>query len=476
MKTVIAISLISLSMTGCASFRDYIQPETAPSVKATSLSNDEMYRFASQQQPVAAWWHEFDDKQLVGLVEQSLKTNLDVRIAYANLLEARSISRALDSDRYPSIDATGSYSRNLYSKERTPNQTIVRASDAYQAGFDASWELDVFGRVSARINAQQALEQAVDANLQQIYVTVSAEVARTYFELRGAQYRLDIAERNANNQGETFNLTENMFEAGSASGLDISRAQTQLRLTRSSIPPLKAQVTAAINALSVLTGQVPDALRSQLSVSKPLPSLPITVAVGNAEDLLKRRPDIRYAERQLAATVAQYNLSVSNLFPSVNIIGSLGFISTNLSTFGTSALAGAIGPSISWQVFDRDRLYAQIDQADARSQAALAQYEKTVLGALQETQTAISNFSYEEERRVELQQAAASAQQSVTMAKERFDRGYDNFLDVLVAERTLLEAEDSLANSEISSSLNLIAIYKSLGGGWQVVDESNKVQ
>jgi len=474
MKTVIAISLISLSMTGCASFRDYIQPETAPSVKATSLTNDEMYKFASQQQPVAAWWNEFDDKQLVTLVEQSLKTNLDVRIAYANLLEARSISRALDSDRYPSVDATGSYSRNLSSKERTPNQSVVRASDAYQAGFDASWELDVFGRVSSRIEAQQALEQAVDANLQQIYVTVSAEVARTYFELRGAQYRLDIAERNAKNQGETFTLTENMFEAGSASALDISRAQTQLRLTRSSIPPLKAQVTASINALSVLTGQVPDALRAELSVSKPLPSLPITVAVGHADDLLQRRPDIRYAERQLAATVSQYNLSVSDLFPSVNIIGSLGFISTNLSTFGTSALAGAIGPSISWQIFDRDRLYAQIDQADARSQAALAQYEKTVLAALQETQTAISDFSYEEERRLELQQAAASAQESVNMAKERFDRGYDNFLNVLDAERTLLEAEDSLANSEISSGLDLISIYKALGGGWQVVDESKK--
>lgn len=475
MKTVIAVSLISLSMTGCASFRDYIQPKTPEPVKATSLTNDEMYKFASQQKPIAAWWNEFDDKQLVALVDQSLKTNLDVRIAYANLLEARSISRALDSDRYPTVDANGGYSRNLSSRERSPNQPVERTFDNYQAGFDASWELDVFGRVSARINAQQALEQSVEADLQQIYVTVSAEVARTYFELRGAQYRLDIAERNAKNQGETFKLTQNMFDAGSSSALDISRAETQLRTTRATIPPLKAQVTTAINALSVLTGQVPNALRAQLAESKPLPSLPVTVAVGNTEDLLKRRPDIRYAERQLAATVSQYNLSVADLFPSVNIIGSLGFISTNLSTFGTSALAGAIGPSISWQVFDRDRLYAQIDQADARSQAALARYEKTVLGALQETQTAISDFSYEEDRRLELQKAAASAQESAKMAKERFDRGYDNFLDVLDAERTLLETEDSLASSEITSGLNLIAIYKALGGGWQVVDQ-NKAQ
>ncbi|KKN25709.1 hypothetical protein LCGC14_0881880, partial [marine sediment metagenome] len=187
-----------------------------------------------------------------------------------------------------------------------------------------------------------------------------------------------------------------------------------------------------------------------------------------AEELLKRRPDIRSAERSLAASVAEYNLKVADLFPKVSVLGSLGFISTNLSTFGSSALAGSIGPSISWQVFDRDRLNAFVDQADARTDAALAQYQKTVLTALEETQTAMSNFANEEQRRAELQVAAASAKQSAQMAKDRFDSGYDNFLDVLDAERTLLEAEDTLANSEITSGLNLVAIYKALGGGWQV--------
>jgi len=465
MKTALIVSIMSLSMVGCASFRDYQQPVADTSVTATTLS-DEAYKFASAQQPVITWWQEFNDEQLTSLVEQSLKTNLDIRIAYANLLEARAVSRAISADRYPKVDANGGYSRNLYSEETASSG--VRAADNYQAGFDASWELDLFGRVSARISSQLEQEQAINANLQQMYVTVAAEVARNYFELRGAQYRLDIAERNAKNQAETYTLTEDMLNAGRASALDVSRAKTQLGLTRSLIPPLKAQVTASINSLSVLTGQVPDALRASLSQSKPLPSLPVTVAVGNTQDLLERRPDIRSAERLLAASVSNYNVAVSDLFPTVSLVGSLGFISTNLSTFGASALAGAIGPSLSWQVFDRDRLYAQIDQADARSQGALAQYEKTVLNALEETQTALSNFSHEEERRHQLQTAAASALNSVTMAKQRFDYGYDSFIDVLDAERTLLNAEDSLANSEIAAVLNLISVYKALGGGWQI--------
>lgn len=465
MKKVLLCSLISLSITGCAQFRDYVSPETEPAVSATELS-DERYQFANAQQPITDWWTTFQDPQLTQLVDNALVHNLDVRIALANLQAARALSRAVSSDRYPTVDANGGYSRNLYSEEAQNSAT--RAADIYEAGFDANWELDIFGRVSYGIESQLAQEQAIAADLQQMYVSVAAEVARQYFTLRGAQYRLDIAERNAKNQNETFELTEKILNAGGASALDVSRARTQLSLTRSTIPPLRAQIDSTINSLSVLTGQVPDALRSSLQNTKALPSLPLTVAVGDVQQLLTRRPDIRSAERTLAASVADYNLTVADLFPKVSILGSLGFISTNLSTFGTSALAGSIGPSISWQVFDRDRLKAYVDQADAQTEVALAQYEKTVLSALEELQSAMTEFSNEEQRRAELQEAAASAKQSATMARNRFDSGYDNFLDVLDAERTLLEAEDTLANSEITSGLNLVAIYKALGGGWQV--------
>lgn len=470
MKTIVAVSLLSLTLSGCASMRDYVMPSPPEGSAETKLTQENDLRFAAEQKPIAAWWREFNDAHLTELVEQSLKTNIDVRIAFANLREARALSRSVNSDQYPTIDANGGYTRNLNSNETT-NRPINRVDNTYQAGFDASWELDLFGRVSSRIAMQQALEQAEYAQLHQIYVTVTAEVAKTYFELRGAQYRLSIASRNAGNQAATYQLTQTLQTAGGASALDVSRAQTQLSLTQASIPPLQAEVNAAINRLSVLTGQVPNALRDRLSQTQLLPSLPVTIAVGDTAELIRRRPDINVAERQLAATVSNYNLAVAELFPSVSISGSLGFIATNLSSFGTSALAGAIGPSLSWRLFDRDRLNAEIDQSDARSVAALANYEKTVLMALEETQTALSDFTHEEQRRLHLQQAAASAKQSAIFAKERFDHGYDNFLDVLVAESTLLEAEDALANSEIASGLDLISIYKALGGGWQVASE-----
>jgi multidrug efflux system outer membrane protein len=469
MKKLLVASMISMSLSGCMTFREYQKPELPTTVEQTVL-NDSQYQFVSAQEPVSAWWNEFNDDMLSSVVDQALVTNLDVRIAYANLLQARALSRSLDSTRYPSVTANGGYTRSLNSQETASQQ--VRATDTYEAGFDSSWELDLFGNVSYDIQSQKLQEMAIEADLDAMYVTVAAEVARYYFDLRGAQYRLNIAERNAKNQAETYELTQKMFEAGSASALDVSRARTQLSLTQSMIPPLEAEVNAAINRISVLTGGVPDTLRMTLSESQPLPSLPLTVSLGETTDLIKRRPDIRSAERTLAASVAKYNASVSDLFPKVTLLGSLGYISTNLASFGTSALAGALGPSISWQVFDRGRLYAQIDNADAGTDIAMASYEKTVLTALEEIQTALSDFAHEEQRRAALQEAAASANQSVVMAKQRFDHGYDSFLDVLDAERTLLEAEDSLASSEIEAILDLVSIYKSLGGGWQVAPRS----
>ena len=471
LRLIPALIGVSLVASGCASFRDYQAPEAPESVAEIELQQSDNARIEANTAPVVEWWNEFNDPQLSGLVEQALAANPDVRIAYANLQEARALSREVGYDRQPSVNAGADASRNLNSQESVSGSNLPRTNNNFQAGFDASWELDLFNRISSRIETQAALTESARADLQQIYVTIAAEVARAYVELRGAQHRLDIAERNQNNQAETYELTQVLLDGGRATALDVSRAETQLTLTKSTIPPLQAAVTAAINRLSVLTGQVPDALRSQLSAKKPLPELPVTVAVGDASSLLKRRPDIRSAERTLAASVSSYNVAVSDLFPAVRLLGSLGFVATNLSSFGTSALAGSLGPSLEWQVFNRDAIRARIDQADARSLAQLAFYDKTVLAALEETQTAVSDFAREEERRATLQQAAKSAQHSAELARQRFDEGYDDFLDVLDAERTLLETEDTLASSEISAVLNLIAIYKALGGGWQVESE-----
>ncbi|WP_297811071.1 efflux transporter outer membrane subunit [uncultured Methylophaga sp.] len=468
LRLITALIGVSLVASGCASFRDYEAPEAPESLQQLDLEQADNARIEANTAPVIEWWDEFSDPRLSSLVEQALEANPDVRIAYANLQEARALSREVGYDRQPSVNAGANASRNLNSQESVSGNNLPRTNNSFQAGFDAGWELDLFNRISSRIETQAALTDAARADLQQIYVTIAAEVARAYVELRGAQHRLDIAERNQQNQAETYELTQVLLDGGRATALDVSRAETQLTLTKSTIPPLQAAVTAAINRLSVLTGQVPDALRAELSAKQALPELPVTVAVGDAGSLLKRRPDIRSAERTLAASVSSYNVAVSDLFPTVRLLGSLGFVATNLSSFGTSALAGSVGPSLEWQVFNRDAVRARIDQADARSQAQLAFYDKTVLAALEETHTAVSDFAREEERRATLQQAAKSALHSAELARQRFDEGYDDFLDVLDAERTLLETEDTLANSEISAVLNLIAIYKALGGGWQV--------
>lgn len=474
-RLITTLICVALTTTACASFRDYTAPSAPETAERIEFEQSDNSRFKSASQPVSDWWREFTDPALTELVEAAMAANPDIRIAFSNLQEARALSREAGYDRYPSVDASADYSRNLNSQETESGQALPRTNNNYQAGFDASWELDLFNRVSSQIETQAALAESAEANLQYMYVTIAAEVARTYVELRGAQHRLDIAVRNQKNQAETHELTQVLLDGGRATALDVARAKTQMTLTAATIPPLEAQMTAAINRLSVLTGQVPDTLRNQLSDKAPLPELPVTVAVGDAESLLKRRPDIRAAERTLAASVSAYNVATADLFPTVRLLGSLGFVATNLSSFGTSALAGSLGPSLEWQVFNRDSVRARIDQADARSQAQLATYDKTVLAALEETQTALSNFAREEERRATLQLAAQSAKHSGELAKQRFDEGYDDFLDVLDAERTLLETEDTLANSEIASVLNLIGIYKALGGGWQVASDTTDV-
>jgi multidrug efflux system outer membrane protein len=470
LRLISALIGVTLVSTGCASFRDYQAPEAPAEVANIELQETDNARFQVDTKPVSDWWREFNDPLLSRLVDDALAANPDVRIAYANLQEARALSREIGYDRQPTVNAAGDVSRNLNSQETVSGDSVPRTNNNFQAGFDASWELDVFRSVSSRIETQAALTEAIEADLQSIYVSITAEVARAYMELRGAQYRLDIAVRNQQNQTETYELTQVLLDGGRANALDVARAETQMTITAATIPPLEAEVTANVNRLSVLTGQVPDTLRDTLSEKAALPDLPVTVALGDAESLLKRRPDIRSAERNLAASVAGYNVAVSDLFPRVTLLGSLGFVATNLSSFGTTALAGSLGPSLQWQVFNRDSLTARLDQADARSQAQLAFYDKTVLAALEETQTAVSNFARQEERRAVLQQAAKSAKHSAELAKQRFDQGYDDFLDVLDAERTLLSTEDTLATSEISSALSLIAIYKALGGGWQVTD------
>lgn len=467
MRFVFLLGMVFL-VSACGGLREYYNPSNPEGADQVDLTYQNAQRY-SEIEPIAAWWHEFEDPLLARLVEKAVQENLDVRIAIANLAEARAIARESGFDRFPTVTASSTYSRELVSQQQiNPAFSPQRAQNFYSFGFDALWEMDLFGRVSEAIKAERALAEATQEDLKQVYVTISAEVASTYIQTRGAQYRLEIARRNVLNQNETFGLTQKLMSGGRGTMLDTARAKTQVELTRATIPALEAQVMAGIYRLSVLTGEIPDNLYEGLSEIKPLPGLPQAVFVGDSASLLRRRPDIRSAERNLAATVARYNVEVTQLFPTVDIIGSLGYFTPLLGSISNSALEGAVGPSLSWRAFDLGRVRADIDAADAISLAALANYERTVLLALEETQTALSDFRREEERRAILHRATRSARDAARIARQRYDQGVDDFLDVLDAEGTLLEAEDTLADSEINVLLDLISIYRALGGGWQI--------
>jgi multidrug efflux system outer membrane protein len=291
-------------------------------------------------------------------------------------------------------------------------------------------------------------------------------------ELRGTQYQLDIAQRNLKGQQETYDLTVRLSKSGTNNSLDVSRALAQLENTRATIPPLTARIEALKNSLSVLIGEVPGNLDTTIINKKPLPSLPASIAVGEVSELLRRRPDVRKAEAELQIQIAKYNLSVAELYPKIQFGGSLGFSAVDFSNFGSNeSFTWNIFPSISWAAFNLGRVKQKINQEDALTLASLQHYEKTVLEALEEIKTAMSNYTNELQRREILRQSSEASADAKNFAKQRFNAGLDNFIDYLNADNTLLQAENRLAISETQSITSLIAIYKALGGGWEIISD-----
>lgn len=465
--TYLLLCASSVTLTSCSVGRDYSAPEL-PKLSDNVLQEINEGRFKAAE-PVKNWWSTLEDRQLTSLVEKALANNLDIQVAIARVEEARAMVSGTEYDRFPKVTASSSAAMQRLSNEGIIGPVADRTVKTYEAGFDAFWELDVFGRVNQGIEAERTRLEAREADLQGVYVTIAAETARTYIELRGAQHRLDVAKRNAQNQQKTFALIENLAQSGRSNDLDIARAQSQLDQTLSQIPPREAEVNAAINRLGVLTGQTPDALRSELKEPKPLPKIPQNIRVGDAGALLKRRPDVRSAERELAASIADYNVNAADLYPRITLQGNIGFLATAFSSLATGgALTYLLAPAISLEAFNLGRVEARIDVADARTRARLAQFQKTVLSALEEVDTTMVNFSREEQRRYRLARSAEASAKAARLARQRYEGGIDSFLDLLDAERRQLEAEDRLASSDVQTALNVIAVYKALGGGWEM--------
>jgi outer membrane protein, multidrug efflux system len=452
-------------LSACAVGPNYVKPDVKTADNFTGATSQTF----TQEQGIEHFWEQFSDETLNSLVTDSLQSNHDLRIAFARFQEARAARGESRLDLAPTITASGGYTEQRFAG---PQRATVPGGEIelYDAGFDAFWELDFFGRIRRNIEASNAELRAAEADLHDAQVIVIAEVARTYFELRGQQSQLDVARRNVDNQRSTLDLTTARLNAGRGTELDTSRAQAQLSATLGTIAPLEAAVSRSIHRLSVLTGREPTALTNVLTPTRELPPLPNVIAVGNPADLLRRRPDIKATEQALAADTARIGIAVADLFPRVTFTGSVGYAATNSGSLGDSGTGTRlIAPGISWAAFDIGRVRAQIAGARARTDASLARYEQTVLRALEETEDALVTHARSRER---LEHVGASAQASATaarLARTRYDGGISDFLTVLDTERTLLEAEDRLAQSRTDTATSLIAVYKALGGGWQDV-------
>jgi multidrug efflux system outer membrane protein len=453
---------VATIVAGCAVGPNYKRPDTPV---APQFQGAEPTTYTTTQDTQIQFWRQFDDDTLNQLVEDALTANHDLRIALGHLIEARGARRESFFDLAPTVTAAGGHQTQLI----PPAQAgFPLKASFYEAGFDATWELDFFGQVRRGIEARSAQYQGAEASLRDAQISVIAEVARTYFELRGEQTQLAVAERNVTNQTDTLKLTQARLDAGRATELDTSRAQSQLSTTLSTIAPLQASIARSIHRLSVLTGRDPNALTSPLAPAKELPELPKIVAVSDPATLLRRRPDIRVAERQLAASTALVGVAIADYFPKVTFNGNFTYAAVAPSNLGTSpSRSYVIGPGITWAAFDLGRVQAQVAQAHARNDVAFATYEKTVLGALEETENALVTHARARDSLTHVEAAAEASATAARLARTRYEGGYVDFLEVLDAERTQLEAEDRLAQSRTETATSLIAVYKALGGGWE---------
>jgi multidrug efflux system outer membrane protein len=423
----------------------------------------------TQDQTVSRYWTTFADPLLVGLVDDAVAHNKDLEAASANLRAARAARRLAGFDQFPTVTASGGYAKELESAQQLPGvDRHDREFDAADAGFTGLWELDLFGRVRRNVEAARADVGEAAATLQDARVSIIAEVARNYFVLRGLQDQLELTRQNADSEFKTLKLTRVRLEAGRGNQLDTARAEAQWQTTLASIPTLQATIATTMYRLSVLTGRQPNALADTLA-AKAAPDLPPLNSIGTPEQLLRRRPDIRVAERRLAGATARVGVAMGDLFPKVTLSGSIGYEGPTWGVLGTAdSRFFAFGPSITWAAFDLGRVKARIGSAQAQTDAALASYEGAVLNALEDTEGALVGYGRSQSRRDALKLAAAASDKASDLARRRFEGGLIDFLEVLDAERTALSAELLLSQSRTDAATSLIAVYKALGGGWDL--------
>ena len=407
------------------------------------------------------------DTVLTRLIAEATRSNLDVQAAEARLREARAARTEAALDFAPTVTFTGGYTRQRLSSVNFPVAAPQFPSDVWDAGFDAFWELDLFGRVRRNVQAQGAFVQANEEGLRDVQVSLTAELARAYFELRGAQERLAVASRNGANQRKTLQLTQQRLDAGRGTAFDTERARAQLGFTLSTVPVFEAQVRQAQYQIGVLVGRPPAQVGAELDAAAALPPLPAVASVASPDSIVRRRPDVAAAERQLAVQRALVGVAKADYLPRLTVGGNLGYSAT---TFDSLTKEGtyryALGPVVTWPLLNLGRVKARVDQSRAREIEAQAFYNQTVLRALQEVETALVAYRTSRSRVEQIADAAAASERAADLARLRFSGGVADFLQVLDAERTQLDAQNQLAQSRTEAATAYAALYKALGGVW----------
>jgi NodT family efflux transporter outer membrane factor (OMF) lipoprotein len=456
----------ALLVAGCAVGPDYRAPEPAAPAAWHAPLDRGVQASAAASMDLATWWTRLGDSQLNRLEDRAVAANLDLRQALGRVREARARRGVAQADLYPSVAANAKGSRSRGSAEIAPRTTTT----LYDLGFDASWEIDLFGGARRSVEAAQADLEATEADLRDALVTLSAEVARNYLDLRTQQARLASAEANLQAQADTYRLAKARYELGAANRLAAEQARYNLESTRSQIPPLRTAIEQAKSRLAVLLGQAPGSLAAELDALGPLPAPPGDVAVGIPADTLRRRPDVRRAERKLAAQTARIGVATAELYPKLSLLGSIGLESLVFRRlWGRDAVTQQVAASGNWSLFDAGRVRRNIEVQNALQEQALAAYEAAVLQALEEVENGLVAYSQEQARRESLASAVEAARQAEKVARDRYEAGAADFQSVLDAQRSRLSLEDQLATSQGQVVANLVSLYKALGGGWEAL-------
>ncbi|MDR3535539.1 MAG: efflux transporter outer membrane subunit [Acetobacteraceae bacterium] len=482
---------VALLLGGCTVGPDFTAPEWAspsswfgpPKPKA-----NQPLSYAVAQPIDPNWWELFHDPQLTGLERRVAAENLDVQVAAVRFEESRQQLANARAAQFPTLSANASYTRQKPSNNgifaAAPDAagasgasgsttgglraTGIQPFNVYQTGFDAAWEIDLWGSVRRSVESATASSQAAEEARRSVLLASLAEVARDYILLRGTQTQLQIARDNVHTAQQSLQLTQQRAAGGVTTDLDVANASAQLRTTASQIPSLEQQEATLINALSLLLGQGPNALRAELQSAKPVPPVPPTVPVGLPSDLARRRPDIRQAEAQLHAATATIGVATAAFYPSVTLTGSVGLQALNFDhAFDLNSRQYALGPGITIPLFQGGQLRAQLHLTEAQQQEAAINYQKTVLQAWHDVDNALTAYQAEQARREQLTQAVAENRRALGLAQSRYQEGVADFLTVLDAERSLLASQQQLADSTTTVSANLVALYKALGGGWE---------